>query len=148
MACLELPSQSPRSNCENAEKGKSASGPPSTARAARRWASRASSPPSSSEVRDLVPVGVDSGSSSCWWKRDRQEARGPSPKTLFSYSVYLLDSARHAPSMEAHRASVVAIRPAARKRTRKGYLRLNNSCFIIILCSLLDGAIPIFNQSP
>ena len=82
----------------------------------------------------LRTVGVDSRSSS-WWNGDRQTSPGPITKTSFSYSVYLLESARHAPSMEAHRASVVAIRPAARKRTRKGYLRLNNSCFIVLTAS-------------
>ena len=87
----------------------------------------------------LRTVGVDSGSRS-WWNGVRQTSPGPITRTSFSYSVYtvyLLESARHAPSMEAHRASVVAIRPAARKRTRKGYFRLSNSFFILLTASTI-----------
>ena len=100
------------------EKEKTPSGLPSTTRAVRRRASRAGSPPSYAEVGDFAQ----------WvWTREavvgekgQADSPGPITKTSFSYSVCLLESARHAPSMEAHRASVVAIRPAARKRTRKG----------------------------
>ena len=133
MACLELPSQSPCKLRKRRKKKKRSPGLPSTTRAVRRRASRAGSPPSYAEVGDFAQ----------WvWTREavvgeKGQAGSPGPitKTSFSYSVYLLESARHAPSMEAHRASVVAIRPAARKRTRKGYLRLNNSCFIVLTAS-------------
>ena len=117
------------------EKRKALSGLPSTTRAVRRRASRAGSPPSYAEVGDFAQ----------WvWTREavvgeKGQAGSPGPitKTSFSYSVYLLESARHAPSMEAHRASVVAIRPAARKRTRKGYLRLSSSYFILLTASTI-----------
>ena len=80
MACLELPSQSPRSNCENAVKEKGKKRFLASLHLPRRTSLGFESQlaPLLAEVRDLVPVGVDSGSSS-WWKRDRQEARGPSP---------------------------------------------------------------------
>ena len=135
-ACLELPSQSPcKLRKRRKKKEKTLSGLPSTTRAVRRRASRAGSPPSYAEVGDFAQ----------WvWTREavvgekgQADSPGPITKTSFSYSVCLLESARHASSIEAHRASVVAIRPAARKRTRKGYLRLSSSYFNLLTASTM-----------